>query len=434
MAPPGWDQQEPSPATTGAPPPDRAYESTGRPPIEPSSREGVSRTGDHGRREHSRRRRGGSDSSSSSRSRSRGRRDKRRSRRDRSRSERRRPRKSGWDDSTEPSGHQSNFSSQALGSAGLDATTLMMQQQVLAGGAGQNKKAKELYVGNLAKGQANMANIKEFFNAALTALPEYQQKYSQILPAGCIREVRLSPCGQYCFVEFASEEICLTALEFDRVEFLGRQLRIARPSGYTPLGPPPPPMDVSVLRVQGFLPQKAMAANPQQDKKQREVYVGNLASGLVTPQVLKDLFEPACKVLPDYNAALGPPVLTADVRGEGRFAFVEFQNDKLCTAAIDIFNGMEVLGRRLVVGRPQGYVEPVEGPAIPTGHRSSPNPMSTAGGWDSGQSWGMNQGWGAAPAQDYRGYSQRPGFDGAGSAVAAGAEAAQSLIHGYPSR
>ncbi|EEQ98376.1 splicing factor U2AF 65 kDa subunit, putative [Perkinsus marinus ATCC 50983] len=343
MAPPGWDQPEPFPPANGTAPPGRGYDS-----IEPPSIPADLRSRDHGRRERSRRRRGGSDTSSSSRSRSHGRRDKRRSRRDRSRSERRKSRKSGWDDSTEPSGQpQSNFSSSALGGAGLDASTLLMQQQVLAGGAGQNKKAKELYVGNLAKGQANVANVKEFFNTALTALPEYQHKYAHILPAGCIREVRLSPCGQYCFVEFASEEICLTALEFDRVEFLGRQLRIARPTGYTPLGPPPAPMDVSVLRVQGFLPQKAMPANPQQDKRQREAYVGNLALGVITPQVLKDLFEPACSVLPDYNSALGPPVLAADVRGEGRFAFVEFQNDRLCSAAIDIFNGMENIKKKL---------------------------------------------------------------------------------------
>ncbi|KAF4663953.1 hypothetical protein FOL47_005472 [Perkinsus chesapeaki] len=335
----------------------------------------------------------------------------------------------------EPSGggqQQSNFSSSAFSGGGFDSSTLAMQQVLNGGGAGQNKKAKELYVGNLTKGQANMANVREFFNNALTALPEYQQKYAHILPAGCIREVRLSPCGQYCFVEFASEEICVTALEFDRVEFLGRPLRIARPTGYNPVGPASPPMDVSVLRIQGFLPQKAMASNPQQDKRQREIYVGNLVSGVVTAQVLRDLFEPACKVLPDYNPALGPPVISADLRGEGRFAFVEFQNDRLCTAAIDIFNGMEVLGRRLVVNRPQGYVEPTDGPAAPTSQRPM---IGGGGGWDAqpSQGWGMNsqQGWGGDSMP--RGAPGQQGYYG-DSAVEAGAVAAQSLIHGYPTR
>lgn len=31
---------------------------------------------------------------------------------------------------------------------------------------------------------------------------------------------------------------------------------------------------------------------------------------------------------------------------DGKYAFVEFQNDRIATAAMPIFNGMEVFGRR----------------------------------------------------------------------------------------
>ncbi|EER16213.1 hypothetical protein Pmar_PMAR003676 [Perkinsus marinus ATCC 50983] len=267
--------------------------------------------------------------------------------------------------------------------------------------------SRSLYVGNLALGQANQANIRTFFNNALSALPEYQQKYAALLPTGAVREVRMSAEGMSAFVEFASEEIAVTCLELDKAEFLGRPIEISRPAGLVLPGPAPPPMDVSVLRNQGFLPIKAMPTKPSQNRKQRELYVGNLAIGVVTPQVLHELFEPACKVLPDYDPALGPPVLQAEIRGDGRFAFVEFQNDRLATAALSIFNGMEVLGRRLIVSRPQGFVEggsPAGFPA-PTGQQQQWNamPQQAIGGWGmtpTGQGWGgaqqmqQHQSWG----------------------------------------
>ncbi|EER16214.1 conserved hypothetical protein [Perkinsus marinus ATCC 50983] len=332
----------------------------------------------------------------------------------------------------------------------IDPQQLLLQQAMQPGGAGANKKAKELYVGNLAQGQANQANIRAFFNNALSALPEYQQKYAALLPTGAVREVRMSAEGMYAFVEFASEEIAVTCLELDKAEFLGRPMKIGRPTGLILPGPAPPPMDVSVLRNQGFLPTKAMPTNPSQNRKQRELYVGNLAIGVVTPQVLHELFEPACKVLPDYDPALGPPVLQAEIRGDGRFAFVEFQNDRLATAALSIFNGMEVLGRRLIVSRPQGFVEggsPAGLPA-PTGQQQQWNamPQQAIGGWGmttTGQGWGgaqqmqQHQSWGPGghldnantmPLQNPRNFGGQS--DGQDAAARAGAEAAQALLGG----
>ncbi|KAF4663122.1 hypothetical protein FOZ61_001925 [Perkinsus olseni] len=345
---------------------------------------------------------------------------------------------------------------QDLGSAppdgSIDPQQLLLQQAMLPGGAGANKKAKELYVGNLAQGQATQANIRAFFNNALSALPEYQQKYAALLPTGAVREVRMSAEGMYAFVEFASEEIAVTCLELDKAEFLGRPVKIGRPTGLVLPGPPPPPMDVSVLRNQGFLPTKAMPSNPSQNRKQRELYVGNLAIGVVTPQVLHELFEPACKVLPDYDPALGPPVLQADIRGDGRFAFVEFQNDRLATAALSIFNGMEVLGRRLIVSRPQGFVEsPSAGglpaPASQQQWNAMPQQASICGwgmtstsggqGWSGGPPMLQQQAWGAGgfsdnanamPVQNPRSFGGQG--EGQDAAARAGAEAAQALLGG----
>ncbi|KAF4678116.1 hypothetical protein FOL47_005395 [Perkinsus chesapeaki] len=364
----------------------------------------------------------------------------------RSRSRRRHARKSGWDDQTEqPEARHSNFSS-APPDGSVDQQ-ILLQQAMLGGGAGANKKSKELYVGNLAQGQANQANLRAFFNNALSALPEYQQKYAALLPTGAVREVRMSVEGMYAFVEFASEEIAVTCLEFDKAEFLGRPMKIGRPTGLALPGPAPPPMDVSVLRNQGFLPGKGMPSNPSQNRKQRELYVGNLAVGVVTPQVLHELFEPACKVLPDYDPTLGPPVLQADIRGDGRFAFVEFQNDRLASAAMSIFNGMEVLGRRLVCSRPQGYEPPVAGslPAPAATQQWNAMPQQASIGWGmqgggGGQGWGgeqqQQQGWGRGgfdnanntPLQNPRNFGGPA--DGQDAAARAGAEAAQALLGG----
>lgn len=93
------------------------------------------------------------------------------------------------------------------------------------------------------------------------------------------------------------------------------------------------------------------------DRKAREIYVGNLAIGVVTPDMLKELF----------NAILGshvpdpvnqPPVcnVTMDPNA-GRFAFVEFRTRELCDAAAQL-DKLELCGRQMNIGRPKGYVDP----------------------------------------------------------------------------
>lgn len=49
---------------------------------------------------------------------------------------------------------------------------------------------------------------------------------------------------------------------------------------------------------------------------------------------------------------------------QAKFCFVELQNDKLASAAIPIFNGMEIFGRKMVVARPTGYIDPDAGPVL----------------------------------------------------------------------
>lgn len=309
-----------------------------------------------------------------------------------------------------------------------------------------NRRARELYVGGLLAGGANRQNIKQFFSEILHQLPEFVQKYaSHPQYAGAVKEITISD-GSFAFVEFWTEELAATVIEFDGVHFEGRNLKIGRPAKFIPNGPLAPPMDVQELRVMGVLPpQRSSHANmpgyggkntplmrslSQQDrelnkaryhqnpgnvdeegdqsgsnasgkgkgkgkggsgrsgqnklqglalaeKKARELYVGNLPVNLCNDEALRDLFTPACKMLPTFHSAAGPPVLSVDVRGGGTFAFVEFQNELMASEALNIFNKMEVGGRQINVGRPSGYEGPTENAATNYGIVRQPSNDAT---------------------------------------------------------
>jgi hypothetical protein len=269
-----------------------------------------------------------------------------------------------------------------------------------------NRRARELYVGGLITGQANRANIKDFFKELLEKLPDFKSKYAgHPQYAGAVKEITISD-GSFAFVEFWTEELAASVIEFDGVVFQGRSLKIGRPAKFIPSGPLAGPMDVQPLRDEGLIPSersqhanmpgyggkntpltRSLQENERQqsrefgdesgsgsnrrrpqgrtpklqgqallEKKARELYVGNLTATLCNDQALRDLFTPACEMLPEFNAAAGPAVLSVDVRGGGTFAFVEFQNEALATNALNIFDKMEVGGRQINVGRPSGYV------------------------------------------------------------------------------
>eukprot|EP00201_Polytomella_parva_P008028 CAMPEP_0175053142 /NCGR_PEP_ID=MMETSP0052_2-20121109/8758_1 /TAXON_ID=51329 ORGANISM="Polytomella parva, Strain SAG 63-3" /NCGR_SAMPLE_ID=MMETSP0052_2 /ASSEMBLY_ACC=CAM_ASM_000194 /LENGTH=639 /DNA_ID=CAMNT_0016317639 /DNA_START=186 /DNA_END=2102 /DNA_ORIENTATION=+ len=99
----------------------------------------------------------------------------------------------------------------------------------------------------------------------------------------------------------------------------------------------------------------ASAAAAAAEKKQRELYVGNLAIGVVTIDILKDLFNKTVQVIsPDPNGL--PPVIDARLDSSGRFGFVEFRTKDLADAAISL-DKMNIYGRAINVGRPKGYQE-----------------------------------------------------------------------------
>lgn len=131
-------------------------------------------------------------------------------------------------------------------------------------------------------------------------------------------------------------------------------------------------------------PELALDAPPSQaNKKQRELYIGNLASGSVTTEMLRELFNavlanmvpdpislpPVLEVKPDptgrgvttvhacmvYNSV--KVLVLCPLLAPGRFAFIELRTAALALAALHL-DKVEVGGRQINIGRPKGYVDP----------------------------------------------------------------------------
>lgn len=107
----------------------------------------------------------------------------------------------------------------------------------------------------------------------------------------------------------------------------------------------------------------AAAAPGEATRKQREIYVGNLAIGVLTPDLLKEFFNQVfAAAVPD--PVVMPPVANVNMDPTGRFAFVEFRTEELCTKALEM-DKIELMGRSMNIGRPKGYIPPMEGAPPP---------------------------------------------------------------------
>eukprot|EP00890_Picochlorum_soloecismus_P000464 jgi/Picsp_1/1418/NSC_04897-R1_protein len=93
-----------------------------------------------------------------------------------------------------------------------------------------------------------------------------------------------------------------------------------------------------------------------QEKKQREIYVGNLAIGAVNASIVEEFFNQALShLVPDPIRT--PPVINVNMDGQGRFAFIELRDAQLANQAMLMDKIVEIYGRHIHVGRPKGYIE-----------------------------------------------------------------------------
>jgi len=102
-------------------------------------------------------------------------------------------------------------------------------------------------------------------------------------------------------------------------------------------------------------PAAPTALNPEATRKAREIYVGNLAIGNITADLLRELFN-ACLANFTPNPVTDPPVIQVKLDSSGRFAFVELRTLELADKAMAL-DKMEVCSRQINVGRPKGWAE-----------------------------------------------------------------------------
>ena len=114
-------------------------------------------------------------------------------------------------------------------------------------------------------------------------------------------------------------------------------------------------------------------------RKQRELYVGNLAQGIVTADMLKEWFNDILRQCPGHVPQMGPPVACVQLSGEGRFAFVEFRDVMMAVTALQL-DKAELAGRALNIGRPAGFVASTSSGPPPTPLPLPPGIVKASGG------------------------------------------------------
>ena len=94
-----------------------------------------------------------------------------------------------------------------------------------------DRKARELYVGNLTIGAVSSAMLIELFTYPLQKLPLGENNAGVSCP---VSEAKVDQSGKYAFVLFSDDQIATMALAiFNKMELCGRPLCVDRPAGYT---------------------------------------------------------------------------------------------------------------------------------------------------------------------------------------------------------
>lgn len=206
-------------------------------------------------------------------------------------------------------------------------------------------------------GQVAHDDLRNFFNNMFMLLPEFKKKYRKYIKYqhGAVRKSRVAKDGILAFVEFWTEEITSTALEMNLVNFQGGDLRISRPVGISSYARLPDPLSIKPLKKKQLLPKYNVVQRghwgSNQKRRARQLYFGNLVPGQMDLTAMAEFVSPACEMLPQYNKSVGPPVLDIFFHQGGKFCFIEFQSEELCSAALDVFNHMELFGQQLIVSR-----------------------------------------------------------------------------------
>ena len=132
-------------------------------------------------------------------------------------------------------------------------------------------------------------------------------------------------------------------------------------------GPPSDPREMArkmqeqqLQARQLVLQQQAVSAVKAASRTQREVYIGNITTGVVTEKMIHDLFKAtltAAFPAKCQNGAIDPVTRIAMVEGQ-KYCFMEVCDAEMATACLDLSGKVQLMGAVLTLGRPAGYVDP----------------------------------------------------------------------------
>ena len=175
---------------------------------------------------------------------------------------------------------------------------------------------------------------------------------------------------------------------------MGRELRLARPSGYVPppggdpsagggasaattAAAPIAPGATAAAAVSGVA--NLMSGGVVDNVKARKLYVGNLPLEMnVQETTMQDFFNTAMNAaFPDLKKPGDPdPVESVWVSAEKKFCFVTFRTEEMAVSGLQLDN-IQLMGRPLRIGRPSDYVPTASTSQEPSSQSAAP-PSSNA--------------------------------------------------------
>jgi RNA recognition motif. (a.k.a. RRM, RBD, or RNP domain) len=204
----------------------------------------------------------------------------------------------------------------------------------------QDKINRELFVGNTPAGTSELL-LQHFVNAAMRRAGLCEPHESPVLNA------RVN--SKFAFVELNSTEMANKCLNLNGIPFLTAQLKICRPSKY--VGPVVPAITWFQLTGQDT----TNILDPETEKLQRELFVGNTTPEMTSQMLLEFLGNAMQQV--GLTTVPGNPISACRV--SGKFAFIELRSAIEAANALNL-NNIPFLGTALRVGRPSKYNGPPE--------------------------------------------------------------------------
>jgi splicing factor U2AF subunit len=168
-----------------------------------------------------------------------------------------------------------------------------------------NKRAREIYIGNLPQGIIGSTEIRELFNLALANFVPDPVTNPPVV------EVKMDPTGRYAFVELRTFDLTHHILQLDKVEVAGKPLKIGRPKGYEE--------EVVKMEQMQKLAQAQSFAAQLSGGPTNVILMVNLmpARAMLNPQdrreLFDDVFAEAVKIGPVAGVAVPVPASEEDV-------------------------------------------------------------------------------------------------------------------------